>query len=412
MGSAVIDRIAQKSGIMRPPPTDNGIMRPLPRPVNRQSAPIADGPTLEEMPCPHRGALLGNYDCGCSGRPSAYACSLPDNASGLAIYPAKPLKKKTIIERNGSQREFTGQPQSCSGCQWRLHVGWETTRLPIDDGQLTADGTNRGIVTGCQAFHWPCLGALAIAAARRGVGLAVADHGLSDSQVAELNRVGVRWIEHEQPSLPTVEHKRRIPSHVNAWWKPWICEASPFAWSVWIDSDAVLCGDPAKLFAPLQSQTMLIGGQRPWQSAGRKMRYDVAEYFFGKQAAAAGLALFDELNAGVVAWQQGAEEIREWRDWCLRLIGNDRALGICPVRDQSALLLMCIDRHLRGLSLPTILPDECNWPADGLPGRRSRERRRVPIEPASLLATTAERHPDAVVVHWLARPKPWELRDA
>jgi hypothetical protein len=86
-----------------------------------------------------------------------------------------------------------------------------------------------------------------------------------------------------------------------------------------------------------------------------------------------------------------------------------QALELCTVRDQTGLLLMLADRTVRGLPVPPILPDEWNWPADGLPGRRVRERRAISLDPAELLLEARDRHPNARIVHWLARPKPWEI---
>jgi hypothetical protein len=376
------------------------------RPAPAVPPPATDGPTLEEMPCPHRGELLGKYDCGCSGKPDAYACSLPKNVSGLAIYPAKPLKKKTIIEKDGSKREFDGKPQSCSGCQWRLNVGWGTTRLPIDDGQLTAAGTARGIVTGAKAYHWPCLGALAIAAARRGVGLAVANHGLSDGQVDELNRVGVRWIDHDQPGLSPELRRMRVPSDAEAWWKPWVCGASPFDESLWIDSDAVLVD------ASEWPDSPSISSQQLWNLEPSSFYGRLARHYYDAPHCDDLIRRFCTANTGIVGFRRGCEIIRDWQRWAVRIMRNNAMVDLCNVRDQSAYVMMLIDRAMQGEPLPTLLDERWNVPADRLPAREASGRKPISMDPEKLLAQARERHEGAAVVHWLARPKPWELRDA
>ena len=85
--------------------------------------------------------------------------------------------------------------------KWARQAGMD--RLPIADNALSRP--DRGIVTGGTSDHWPCLGALAIAAAKYQIGFAVADHGLTAAQLSELNRCGVQWIEHPQPDI---EHAR------------------------------------------------------------------------------------------------------------------------------------------------------------------------------------------------------------
>jgi hypothetical protein len=211
------------------------------------------------------------------------------------------------------------------------------------------------------------------------------------------------------PKLPTVETKRAILSHVNAWWKPWICQASPFGQSLWIDADAVLTGDPAPLFDRLTETPMLVGGQRPWHSSSGKMRYAAASHFFGKAMTEKVLPQCDMLNTGVIAWRRGAVELAEFQDWCLRLMNHPETLELCTVRDQTGMLLMCCDRAVRGLQPPPILEDEWNWPADGLPGRQALHRKPIDLDPAQLLQEATARHSGARIVHWLARPKPWGI---
>ena len=277
-------------------------------------------------------------------------------------------------------------------------------RLPIADNALSRP--DRGIVTGGTSDHWPCLGALAIAAAKYQIGFAVADHGLTAAQLSELNRCGVQWIEHPQPDIEHARNNNTI-ALLKAWWKPWVCEASPFEESVWIDSDAVLTDNPSPLF----DMAPAVSTQLRFLRDGTVLYRDLVTYLFGEPGVQA-LPQFAVVNSGVIAWKRGDGFIEHWLEWTKRLLADDQAVKYCTVRDQSSMLALLIDLHLSGKPMPTLLDATWNCPADLLNAKQCEKRRSVPLQPQALLETTIARHPGECVVHWLGQFKPWGRQDA
>lgn len=278
-----------------------------------------------------------------------------------------------------------------------------SSRLPIEDGYLRSLGESRGIVTGANSDHWPTLGALVLQAATLGVPIAVADHGLAEPQRAELDRVGVRWIEHERPSLASAAQQKSI-SHINAWWKPWVCDASPFCQFLWIDSDAVLLTD-----ITIWDKSPCVATQADYTADGTKLYEKLVLQVFDTDVCRDVLPSFTRINTGVVGFSRGDGLLREWQEWCLKLLQEPEQVNLSVVRDQSAFAMLLIDRTLSGKPLPAMLPSEWNWPADGLRGHEHAQRQCVPQDPVQLLEITRQRHPQAAVVHWLGPRKPWEL---
>lgn len=285
---------------------------------------------------------------------------------------------------------------------------WSNTErlmLPLGEGVLTFT-PGWGIVTAGNYVHWQCLGALAIAAHRFHLGLAVADHDLMAWQRDELSRVGVRWIDHQKPGLDSALTNERIICDVRAWWKPWVCMASPFERSLWIDADAVLIADPVDVFSTWKP---LISTQRLWQDQGYKLYEKLVSKIFGKVHVAHRQAVAD-INTGVVAWTKGEPWISEWAAWCLRLSSDSALIPLCNVRDQSGAAISLLARLESNRPLIGLLDSSWNVPAEGVNYRRSRaERLPVPVNPQAFLETVTERHVGAKVVHWLGLPKPWQL---
>jgi hypothetical protein len=298
------------------------------------------------------------------------------------------------------------QGRTCQGCEaFKVKDPEYVKPLPLPTGGLSPDLT-RGIVTGANEKHWACLGALAIAAHEQQLGFAVADHGLNANQRAELNRVGVRWIEHEKPELVPASREKRIWSHPLAWWKPWICLASPFHRSVWIDSDAVVTGDLAFLFdteQPLVSdQSLFVGsGDRLYQNLLSVAHDTTPEHSAAYQQV-------KSLNSGVLAWTRGESMIDEWVATSTAYLRNSAILEACNLRDQSSLLSVLLQRVERGRPVE-FLPLTWNYPADGLDSKHLKDRKKVSRNPSEFLVEACSRHPSAVIVHWLGKPKPWEL---
>jgi hypothetical protein len=298
--------------------------------------------------------------------------------------------------------------RTCREC--RVPMGGDeleakATPLPIPDDDLTQD-VRRGVVTGASAVHWPCLGAIAIAAHEQAIGFAVADHGLKDWQQVELQRIGVRWIEHDRPELSAVKQASRIPSDLRAWWKPWVCLASPFQRSVWVDSDAAVVGGLTELFA---DDAPRVAIQRLWVADESRLYRELVSVLFGKRASTEILPTLANINSGVVAWSRGEPLLDEWKAWCEVLMSDAELTKHCRVRDQAGLLVALVKRAIDEREIPALLSDEWNIPADYLPANQSTKRLPINLRPARFLHEARQRHPDARIVHWLGGIKPWKL---
>jgi hypothetical protein len=253
------------------------------------------------------------------------------------------------------------------------------------------------------------LGALVYGAVSNGVGLAVADHGLEYWQHMELDRVGVVWVYHDKPIVSKTRRETIIHSHINAWWKPWVCLASPFDTSVWIDSDAVVVGDLSPLFEMAENQ-FCLSSQILFGDMGKPLYYPIVSYMYGSEHHAVDImtTLLD-INTGIIGWRRGESLIMKWRDVCSFVIEDPVKVELCNVRDQSAMAISLIDEYLNGGLDLKLLSPEWNVPAENLTRHQLNQRRKVSPDPSVFLREAIERHPGAKVVHWLGRPKPWEL---
>lgn len=365
----------------------------------RDGSPRQRPPRAAWLTCEYRGEPITTLPgrlagAGCaSSRVDVYQCSFFDEPV-LKHSPAR--CRNAIIEQVPG---YTGR--TCRECDVP-----NQPLLPIPTAALTLDSA-RGIVTGANEQHWPCLGALAIAAHEQGLGFAVADHGLSDDQRTELNRVGVRWIEHEQPKLTPATRERQIIAPPNAWWKPWVCLASPFERSAWIDSDAVATGDLVTLF---DSSQPLVSDQSAFIGGGDRLYNRLLAVAHNTTPASKIYQRFQSLNSGVLAWSRAEDMIDEWAVVTATYLRNPAIVEACNVRDQSSLLSVLMRRAERGQNTEMLDP-AWNWPADGLTHERLKNRQRVARQPKAFLADARQRHPAAKIVHWLARPKPWDLYD-
>lgn len=295
--------------------------------------------------------------------------------------------------------------RNCPGHHTRFYL------LPVPDGGVS--NTKAGVVTGVEEKYWPCLGALVIAAHQQGLGFAIADHGLSSRQRAELNRVGVQWIEHKKPPLDERNWTKYGACALKTWWKPFVCQASPFERSVWVDGDSVITGDMDELFA---TERMLIGNQALWRCSTTVSVYmPLLRLFFDAETQEViqrdpFIRAWSFLNAGVVAWSRGEPLIDKWAHFCLQIFGRPEAVKVCQVKDQSGLILSLVSEHLNGGLNAELLPVQWNIPADGYGFKEMDKRKPVSDDPTELLRQSIERHPGARIVHWLGSLKPWDLR--
>jgi len=346
--------------------------------------------------CPHRGKSIATI----SGRTAGVGCGTSRVDVYWCNYFEQPILKQSPPRCRQKVAEevegYTGR--TCKECQV------PSFGLPMPTGGLTQDMA-RGILTGANEKHWPHLGAMAISAYEQGLGFAVADHGLLPIQRAELNRIGVKWIEHSMPILKTTAHEDRFISSLQAWWKPWICEASPFDRSAWIDADAVIAGDITPLFT---SDRFSVATQFRYSS--RTGVYELLHHHLFPHNSIRHLPVnIAAINTGIMAFSRDDPLLLQWQKETLRLLDDPIALDKCYLRDQSGFFVMLVKRHLAGDSLPVFLPDEYNFPADGLSLSRAKNRRSISNLPQCLLEDTRSRHPGARIVHWMGSPKPTSL---
>jgi len=352
--------------------------------------------------CKWRGPVLATITgrvagCGCSGSTvEVYRC---EHFHEPVIKQGRPPCLDSLREQVPGATGLT-----CQTCKVPKQPCMELIQLT--DGDLSQT-TSRGIVTAASEDYWPCVAALALGAQENGVGFAVADHGFTAWQRQELTRIGARWIEHPKPDLSQANGSKGIICDIRCWWKPLVCLASPFEQSIWVDSDAVIVGDLSELFEA-SKDGLCTAFQQTWMGESQRLYRNLADRLFG----AAGVSALDELahfNSGVVAWRRGELVLNAWSDWCLRLSQDSELAKLCHVRDQSGHVIACVDNRLKGHPSAIRVGNEWNYPADGLPAKECKSRKRVPLAPAELVRVTRERHPDAKIVHWLGKPKPWQI---
>lgn len=266
---------------------------------------------------------------------------------------------------------------------------------------------NYGIITGANSQHWQCLGALAIGAHKNNVGFAIADHGLENWQKEELERVGVLWINHEFPDLSLDKGGGPDSLTIKTWLKPWICKASPFDKTVWIDSDAVVVGD----ITPIFNIDLSVGKKVLWSRKGELGQpIKIANILFGKKCHTF-LPLVKYVNAGVIGFSKNEKFIDEWIDISKKILVNKEYIKLCFAKDQDALILTILQRMINGEKIPIILDDCYDFPADGYRNGKYLLRKQVSKIPKIFLEETIIRHPNQKIIHWVGYPKPWHLTE-
>jgi hypothetical protein len=269
-------------------------------------------------------------------------------------------------------------------------------------------GTEFGIVTGCNATHYPCVAATCLNANQHRIAIAIADHGLTPEQRRILARFGVRWIPHYRPTIPAAMPPSHAVAEPRAYWKPWICYASPFEHSLWVDADAIVSSDirpkfhrtnPPPLFT--RNDTYSIKSWRLY------VDYHQAAQLPGPAPTRDNPATI--VNTGVLLWTAGDELITDWIHATQALIDAPHLHALANTRDQSTMYAVLARRLAAGQPDPIYLDRRWNCPADYHMAPDAHRRNPLPVNPDRLLAVTRRRHPDAFIVHWLGVPKPETL---
>lgn len=265
-----------------------------------------------------------------------------------------------------------------------------------------------GIVTGAHQVHYPTLAATALTANRYRIPLAIADHGLTPAQRREFRRFNVHWIDHKKPPIPKSMPPAHAVAEPNAYWKPWICEASPWDRTIWIDADAIACQDLRPALDITHPEPLLTTNDAFTIHSFRLYRdFHTAANLDGPPPDSDSHVTI--CNTGVLAWTRGETLLEEWLDDCMRLINSPHLHALANTRDQSAMYATLNRRFYDGQPLPYYLPTSWNQPADYLRAPDTKHRKTISPDPVKLLAQTIRRHPDAHIVHWLGTPKPAQL---
>lgn len=262
-----------------------------------------------------------------------------------------------------------------------------------------------GVITGAHAAHWPVIAATALSTNAHNIPFAIADHGLTDAQRAILRRFRVHWIQHPQPKISPDILPARAVSEPRAWWKPWVCAASPFDRTMWVDADAIPL---FRTLTPLRPENPLplVATNRTWTPRNAHRYTALVAAMHPQAPAPTDHDPEAEINTGILFWTRDAPLIALWQLAAQALLAQPDKARTTIVRDQAAMFLALRTIRLETGCSPYYLPDAWNTPADFLAAPDAKHRKPIPSDPRQLLDTTRQRHPTAEVVHWIGRPKP------
>lgn len=294
--------------------------------------------------------------------------------------------------------------------QWLLRAGSVSLHpcTPAEIRQLASQAEpspparraagDTGFMTACNARFF--FGMQLLVASIRHQGdwpICVIDLGLKPEQRQECLR-------HNVMLLPVTG---AVLQHVRDWilWaKPLFLQRSPFARTVWIDSDAVLLSDPQPLLDRLSESFVVFREDHcPWLASNRAELYVRLPVPGGPTNAT--------LNAGVVGLDSRRDQwiLDTWANLVRRATQDRHLAQTIRWHDQGSLLWTL---HYLG-RLDAISPDTYwNWPANGHGQDYLPESLQRYTNDATLLAQLRRDHPDARIVHWMGREKLWHVLDA
>lgn len=302
-----------------------------------------------------------------------------------------------------------------AGGEWKpIRHGKGTTHPPIAETAYQecggCTGTKKqileGILTAANSIYWPTLSALVEACVGQGKSIAVADHGLNADHRKELEDQGVIILDKTLERMTAAHIKASEDQTTNpvappaAWFKPWVCSASPFQRSVWIDSDAVPLGaidhlfEMTRIHSWITRNSVVVNNQLMYRkfvdAAGNinEDRYGVA----------------CQINTGVFGFHHNDKWIESWKVMVKRILDHPELASLSNVRDQSAAVLLFSSTEE---SMPNLIWDEAyNYPANRKNGPGV-EKYKV-LTGLDFLSQARKDFNGKVVAHWLGNPKPWD----
>lgn len=286
------------------------------------------------------------------------------------------------------------QPQVSKPTRTRVH--WSDQPRVCSHREAGA----RGVLTSASSPYWLTLKLQLRACREAAVDLAVADQGLLGWQTDWLLKQGAIVL-----SMP--EEARSHDPQVNfdlAWDKPAICLTSPFARTLWIDADAVPLRNLERMFEYLDEGPWLSRENFVTALSARQVYLRMTHAIFKRIPPSYSEAA--TINTGVFGFRRGDRWVKEWGAWCDRILATPALRQECYLHDQHAAVALLCDP--RAEELPRICADRSvNWPANSLIYKESSARKQYPWDAENCLDQLRNDHPEASVVHWLGRPKPF-----
>lgn len=259
---------------------------------------------------------------------------------------------------------------------------------------------NRGVLTSASSPYWLTLKLLLMACGEAGVDVAVADQGLLPWQLEWLLDNGNAVL-----SVPRENAAQHQSANFDlAWDKPAICLTSPFEQTIWIDSDAVPLRNLEQMFADLEMGPWLSLENFVTELHTRQVYLRLVHRLYGHIPPFYTEA--SKINTGVFGFIKGDPWLKDWAGRCDKYLADAELKKECTLHDQHALVALLCDPQV--VDKPRIHQDRSlNCPANGLGLKESSQRKQYPWESPDCLELLRNDHPQATVVHWLGRPKPF-----
>lgn len=228
------------------------------------------------------------------------------------------------------------------------------------------------------------------------------DLGLTDHQKRWCAANGVGLIPLAECGVPVEVWSAFIGRDRLLWLKPWMVSAAPFNDAIWIDADAVVCRPLGELFARVERGVAVFADN--YNPAA--VRNDPALYEWLPVPSVTD----KHVNAGVLGLRKGRDDdlVERWEFCVEQAASREEVREAVRWHDQGALLWA-----LHATERASLIDDDATWnsPADGL-DHVGRERRRRFTPGADLPTEVARANPAAGIVHYMDRPKLWELIDS
>jgi hypothetical protein len=262
-----------------------------------------------------------------------------------------------------------------------------------------------GVLTGSDASFYRSLSALVESCEENNFPIAIIDHGLTLPQVNALrDRALIISGEHHryEKSIDQVRREQgAYPlSATKAWFKPLACLDSPFDHTVWIDADALIVNGGETLKQHTLEGAWLTPDYYIPKQRTRNLYGALIRAIYGNLPS----SFLDHcwVNNGVFGFSKGDAWLSHWLDMTEYITNDASLLKLCVCRDQSALVAWLASGN--PLSPRIITDKRLNYPANNS-SVLNRKRKAYPIG-IDLLNEAKKDHPNAYVVHWMARPKP------